>query len=729
MRVGSVLAGAASFAFAAVLAAQGPGDVPRRVAAIGRIDGAAAPVIDGDMADRCWASAPEIGELVMVEPWEGRVPPQRTVVRLLHDRDTFYIGLWCDDSQPGEIRASMRARDALLDYDDRVEIMLDPFENRRTAYFFQIGAGGSLGDILISGNGRKFDKPWDAIWRGAARVTADGWVAEIAIPFRSLPRLEGASRWGFNIARFVSTRNEEYRWASALQSLSFYRASECGTIESFGEVDGGVGVELVPYAAVVARRDRSAPDPDWSTDVDGGGETYVRLTPSLTLATTVFTDFAETEDDSRQINLDRFPLFFPEKRDFFLDGTSYFQFGAADAGDTTFLPFFTRRIGLAADGTEVPLLAGVKVTGEAGPLEIGLLDVATDRTASLDHENLAVGRVRLALREQTTVGLLATNGDPTSDGGNTVVGVDFNHREPAFVGDLDARIAIDALASTGDGTGDGESFGILFDGRGREWEFAAGTRWVSDDFEPSLGFVRRRGVRQSAWSTSYRPRVAEGASVRRLEFEVGLLRSETWEGQTRELAFRLDSLGLRWHSGDSLSLFASREFDRVEADFTLFRDSVTVAAGDYWRSRVGARFTASLARPWSGYATVTTGDFFDGRSDGFEGEFEWRASAFLHGALGYDTTLADLGDGRRFTTHLGSARLDLFFSPAVSLQNLVQFDNESNDLGWQSRLRWIHAPGRDLFAVVGTAWHREDDGSLLPTDQELALKLVYSLRL
>jgi hypothetical protein len=704
-------------------------DAARPVARIGRVASESAPRIDGHLTDPCWATAPAIGELTMVEPWAGRPPTQRTVVKLLHDRSQLYVGLWCYDENAAAIRSTQRSRDARLDPDDRVEILLDPFENRRTAYFFQIGAGGSIGDILISQNGGRFDKPWDAIWEGRSRVTDEGWFAEVAIPFRSIPRRSGATSWGFNLRRYVRTANEEYQWANPTQAVPFFRISECGTIDGIGEVDGGIGLEVVPYASAGIVRDRRQ-DQDWEFDPDAGGETYYRVTPSITLATTVLTDFGQTENDARQINLNRFPLFFPEKRDFFLDGVGYYTFGAGQAGGVRFLPFFTRRVGLAGDGTPIPLQWGVKLTGEVGPLEVGLLDVETDRTATTDRENLAVLRTKYAVGQQTTVGFVGTNGDPSSAGDNSVVGLDLYHREPRFVGDLDLQVTIDALLSTGSaGSDDGESFGIDLRSRGTEWDFGLGTRWVAADFRPALGFVRRRDTRQSTATVAWRPRAPEGSPLRRYLVEAALLRAEQWEGEPQDVGFSLEQLGVQFQNDDQIGLFASRNFERVDRDFSLFRDSVTVASGDYWASRGGIALRTSEGRPWNSTVTASTGDFFDGRSDRFDGDLEWRTSPLLHLGAGYGTARVDLGPGRAFVTQIGSMRLDLHLTPELSIYNLVQFDNESNVLGWQSRLRWIYSPGCEFFALLGTAWERDaDDDSLVPTQQSLQFKLVHTLR-
>lgn len=706
-----------------------PDERQRPVASIGRLDGMAPPRLDGDMSDPCWADAPAIGELTMVEPWLGRTPPQRTVVKLLHDRQNLYVGLWCYDDHAQDIRSTQRARDARLDPDDRVELLFDPFENRRTVYFFQIGAGGSLGDILISQNGGRFDKPWDAIWDGRAKVTDAGWFAELAIPFRSLPRADGARSWGFNVKRYVRSANEEYQWANPSQAVSFYRASECGTIEGFGPIDGGLGLDVVPYVSTRVDRDRRE-NGDWSFDPDAGGEMYYRLLPSMTLATTVLTDFGQTENDGRQINLNRFPLFFPEKRDFFLDGVGYFTFGASGAGGTQFLPFFTRRVGLSPDGAPIPLLWGGKLTGEVGPLEVGVLDVEVDRTDATSLENLAVVRAKYALGEQTTVGLLGTHGDPASLGDNTTVGLDVYHREPDFVGDLDLQVTLDALVSTGSAGGDdGESFGVDAVARGTEWEIGLGSRWVAADFRPALGFVRRRDTRQSKASLEWSPRAAEGSMVRTYLLGGSVTRAEQWQGEPQELQFRLDQLGLRLQNDDEFAFFASRAFERVDRDFALFRGSAPIVAGDYWASRAGCYLQTSEGRPWNLLATVSTGDFFDGTSDEFELDGEWRTSPLLHLGLGYGTTRVELGPGRDFTTQLASGRVDLHLTPMLSVFNLVQFDNESNVLGWQSRLRWIYQPGCEFFGVLGTAWEKDEvDGGFAPTQQSLQFKLVHTLR-
>jgi|JRYL01.1.fsa_nt_gb hypothetical protein len=723
---------AGALAMAPVAPAQAPGEGQpgprlRKVAQVGRIEVSAAPRIDGRLDDPCWREAPSLGDLTMVEPWEGRAPTVRTEVRLLHDRDHLYIGLWCwEDRDP--VVATMRARDARLDPDDRVEILLDPFESRQIGYFFQVGAGGSIGDGLISANGNKFDKPWDTIFAGEVTRNEQGWFAELAIPFRSLPRREGASTWGFNLQRLVRSRDEVYRWDGARQQITFYRPSEVGTLAGFGAVDAGHGIDVVPYVAAHVGRDLRAADSGWDGEPDVGGELYWRMTPSLKLALTANTDFAETEADGRQINLNRYPLFFPEKRDFFLDDSGYFQFGSSSAGGVNYLPFFTRRIGLSPTGEPIPLLGGAKLAGRAGPLEIGLLDVVADDSPSTDRENLAAARLRYSLGEETAVGLLATHGDPQSRGENQVFGADFYHRRPQFVGDLDLQLQVDAAASDGTaGNDDGSNFGIDLRSRGREWDVRASTRWIEADFRPALGFVGRTGTRAYVVSVDYLPRAGEGSAVRNWVIAPKATRYESLGGTTQETSVGIDRLGVRLQSEDAAYLFASEQFERVFDEFRLFRGTVPIVPGDYRMRRAGLRVSTSEGRPWNVAGSASSGDFFDGRSDDFSIEGAWRTSALLHLAADYRTTAAELGPGRDFTTRIVAMRAELHFSSTLSLYNLAQYDNESERVGWQSRLRWIYAPGSDLYAVLGTTWDRSD-GSLHTEQQELALKLQHTLR-
>ncbi|MDP6928429.1 MAG: DUF5916 domain-containing protein [Planctomycetota bacterium] len=730
----------ALFLFAATLAPQGQDVAPlfqedRRMAQIGRIDAADAPNFDGSLDDPCWAQAPEVGRLITVEPRLGADPDQRTVVKILHDRHNLYMAVWCFDDNPSGIRATQRSRDASLDPDDRVEFILDPFNSRRNAYWFQIGAGGSCGDALLGGS--HFEKSWDAIWDGRAKITSRGWQAEIRIPFRSLAFPEGGRVWGFNLRRHRRQANSEYRFTNIVLGRRFFRVADIGLLDGFGEIDTGIGLDVVPYAVgdMDRRRELSfANDPtgrDWNSNGDAGLDMFYRLTPSMTFSMTFNTDFAETESDARKINLTRFPLFFPEKRDFFLEDASRFQFGAGSRRETTFVPFFSRRIGLDSKGNKIPIISGVKVAGEAGPWEVGFLSILQDESADVGSErNLSVARVKRALADETAIGMIGTIGRPLDRGSNSIYGVDFYHREKRFIGDSDLRFwanVVGSHTSGGDGKKDGNGMmgDVRLRGEANEWRWHLGSRWVSDDFNPELGFIRRKGIKQFDQGTMWLPRPDTGP-IRNWELGVRTRAVTDEANEVEDLDFRLDP-GIEFHSGDEIGMTFSRRFERVDKDFKVFNEQFEIPMADYWETRADLRFESSEGRPLSGEVSLSAGDRYAGSSERIGLDLAWRPSPLLTVGAELDWERVRLPNAR-FVARVLEGRLDLEFTPRVTLHNLLQYDNESRNLGFQSRLRWVLEPGSDLFVVVSGGWLDYLDGGMYPHSQDLAIKLVHTFR-
>src|SRR5688572_4959681 len=411
------------------LAAQDP-ERPRAVST--RV--AEPPSIDGRLDDPAWQLATPIGELTQIDPELGVPCSEETEVRFVHDADNLYMLIRCADREPESIVNTTRERDALLEVDDRVEIVFDTFHDQRNAFFFQINAGGSKGDALVTNNGSNFNKPWDGIWDGVARVDDQGWSAELALPFKTLNFAEGSDTWGFNIMRHIGRKREDARWANASREHSLFNIYRAGELTGLSDIRQGIGLDVVPFFVSHWRNERDQDgdgEPDGSSEKtllgEPGFDLFYKIIPSLTFSLTVNTDFAETEVDQRQINLTRFPLFFPERRDFFLQDAGQFVFGS---DSSAVIPFFSRRIGLSPEGEEVPILGGAKLTGRAGDYGIGVLDVQTDELDELDGQNLFAARVTKNVGEQSTVGGILTHGNPTPDPApgpddNSVYGLDF----------------------------------------------------------------------------------------------------------------------------------------------------------------------------------------------------------------------------------------------------------------------------------------------------------------
>ena len=339
-------------------------------------------VVDGILNEPAWQSAPKIGDLVQRQPDTGEAPTERTEVTLLRDEDNLYVGVVAYDSEPHRVIGTQMMRDASLNADDRIEILLDTFRDQRSAFYFATNPAGALVDGLAFANGQ-LNTEWDAIWRVETTRTDDGWMAEFAIPFKSLSFPAGQKVWGFNVARNIYRKLEDNRWSGARLETQFLQVSEAGEITQLGSLSQGIGLDLRPFLAGrwlhLGRSDLDDFSPKPGLDV------FYSITPSLKLSATFNTDFGETEVDARQINLTRFSLLFPEKRAFFLEGAGVFSYastgpetpgGIPGTGADVF-PFFSRQIGLVG-GLEVPLDAGVKLTGTAGRTDIGVLGVRTE---------------------------------------------------------------------------------------------------------------------------------------------------------------------------------------------------------------------------------------------------------------------------------------------------------------------------------------------------------------
>ncbi|MCP3904465.1 MAG: hypothetical protein GY715_12630, partial [Planctomycetes bacterium] len=319
-------------------------------------------------------------------------------------------------------------RDAGFGPDDFVAIVVDPFFDRRNGYYFEMSATGAIGDAAVEDNDR-LRRDWDGIWYGKATIDEKGWVAEMSIPFKTISFNPETSRWSFNASRRIRRRNESIRWASPSRDKPFISMADAAVIEGIEDIDQGIGLDIKPYGLARARRDHDL-DED-QLDLDGGFDAFYKLTPGLTLAVTVNTDFAETEVDDRRVNLTRFPLFFPEKRDFFLQDAGIFNFGGINVNP---LPFFSRRIGLDASGRTVDILAGAKVTGRVEDLNLGMLNVVMKDDETLGDKNYFVGRASVNVLEQSTVGAIFTHGDASSPDDAFLGGVDFNYRDNIFDG-------------------------------------------------------------------------------------------------------------------------------------------------------------------------------------------------------------------------------------------------------------------------------------------------------
>ena len=353
--------------------------------------------IDGRLDEADWLNAAAIADLTMVEPTTGGAPTGRTEVKVLANAREIVLGVRCFDPDPARIVTFTKERDGNFEGEDHLIFVLDPFQDGRSGYVFSVNPGGARSDGLVVSNGESADKNWDGVWEAATERDADGWSAEIRIPVFSINFAKGLSAWGFNVQRRIQRNQETERWAAASRDIKVYQTSRAGLLTDLPDFALGLGLSIRP--AVVAGIDHPSRNADTAATGDVSLDATKRLGSNLTASLTVNTDFAETEADTRQTNLTRFPLFFPEKRAFFLEGSDTLDFGLGLSSDIR--PFFSRRIGLVS-GKEVPILVGGKLSGRQGKTSLGGLFVRTrDQHGVAPATSLSALRVSASTRWTT----------------------------------------------------------------------------------------------------------------------------------------------------------------------------------------------------------------------------------------------------------------------------------------------------------------------------------------
>jgi hypothetical protein len=441
---------------------------------------------------------------------------------------------------------------------------------------------------------------------------------------------------------------------------------------------------------------------------------------------TLNTDFAEAEVDERRVNLTRFPLFFPEKRDFFLEDAGIFEFGGVRRSPK---PFFSRRIGLV-NGEQQDILAGLKLTGRTDKWTFGVLDTQMKDDSVLGSKNLGVARARYSLSDEAGVGFIATNGDPATTGDNSVIGADFDFFDSSVGGGEDS-ISANAFfmqswsSDTGapDG-GDGASFGGRISYPNDKWSWFIGGNQTDEGFNPALGFVSRRGDREYFGNLRRRWRPTD-SWIRRFDVSADFNLSTNLDNVTVTSEVQSPELEIESNAGDTFRAFFGPQRERLFEDFEIM-DGVVIPPGAYDFNRYGFRAGSSSNRPVAAEFGVTLGDFYDGTRTDYEAEVAWRPSATVNLEAEYIQNVVDLPQGD-FTTQIARGRVDIAFSPEVSWSNLIQWDSVSDTLGVNSRLRWIVQPGNDVYIVLNQGFVTEDQ-SFSSNATDITVKVGWTIR-
>ena len=694
-------------------------------------------IVDGNLDEPAWQETPLALGFIQKDPLEGQPSTERTEFRILHTATTLYIGVICYDSDPQGILATDRRRDSKLENDDTVTLVLDTFHDHRNSFMFRTNPLGTRYDALITDEGNTLNENWDENWEIAAQITQLGWTAEFAIPFKSLRVREGDGHvWGLDLERVIRRKNEQSYWNNYRRGFNLQNVSQAGHLQGIENIETGMRLRVKPYLmggfSQTVRRESPTSNQFGSSYGNAskiGMEVMkYRITPSLTADFTWNTDFAQTEVDDQQVNLDRFSIFFPEKREFFLEGAGIYEFGLAQSEALTDLKLFhTRTIGLS-EGREripVPITAGARVTGNLKGFTLGLMDVQTNslRSQNIAENNYGVLRVKRNVLSRSYIGGFFLNREFSgSEDFNRVYGLDAN-----FI--FHEYLTLSSLW--------GKSSKPENENReGSDWVSNGTVKWEDDfwfggadyvfiepDFRNDLGFVPRTNMRRVTPYLGIKPRPKSGP-IRQvnLNYRHDYITDRNWEVQTQTAHY---NASVTFQSGDSINTSPIHfRFERLTNSFHV-RPGLTVAPGDYewWYIRI--QYSANPARRLSGTIVYKPEvGYFGGKLVQWDVQPRLRVNNNVSFGLGYKINDFTFGESK-FTDHVVNFRAYYDLNNQWLTTTTIQYNNVDSFAGINFRLNYILRPSDNLFLVYNEG--RQVEGPLDgQEDRSLLLKLTYS---
>jgi hypothetical protein len=691
--------------------------------------------IDGRLDEPAWAQAPPATGLRQREPLDGEPATEPTEVRILYDARNLYVGVLCRDAEPGRLVAHVLQRDKLLEPggydgshqfagDDAVAILLDPFRDRRNAFVFATNPNGAEFDALITDESGAFNADWRTVWTVRARRGSEGWSAEIAIPFRSLrypstPPLDG---WGFNVWRMIRRKSEQALWTAWSRSGGgFHRVSQAGRLEGLtGLPRARQNIEVKPYGLVGLTQERRGGGLDTMRDFDVGLDAKWEIRPGLVADATIHPDFAQVEVDEAQVNLTRFDLFFPEKREFFLENAGMFDFGWRGFDETPpFLLFFSRRIGIADDDeSPIPVRGGLRLSGRAGRQTVGFLDMFTGPGVGQPSANYGALRVKRDLGQNDYVGAMLVDRRDRA-GANTAAGVDASFW-PA------ARLKVQAFAAhtwTRGAGGDGSAWRVSADYTSDRFGVVAQHLMVGPEAQARMGFITRTDIRRTDAFGRYTVRPS-ARGVRRIDLFLEGQHIVRTSGEKQDVGAG-PIVNIELESGDSLNAYYFHGSTRLDEPFRL-ADRVPVPAGDYGVRSWSVSASSSTHRPISLAGEVEVLHTYGGNLSTLSASTRLARGAHfgLHMGFSHHRVTLPLGS---FVADVASIRAVYAFSSRLVATGLLQRNSLDGTLVTNLRLNFIHRPGSDLFVVFNEEWGDAAPGRRV-TGRGLAVKLTYLAR-
>jgi len=649
--------------------------------------------VNGDLNEPAWEQGVYISNFTQRELNVGEPATEKTRVKILYDKKALYIGVWCFDDEPGKIRAGQLKRDFDPDTDDNFAMVIDTYGDKRNGYVFVTNPNGARLDALVMDNGRYENSNWDGVWTVKTKRTDQGWFAEFEIPFSTLRfRMNQQQTWGINFERNIRRKREQDTWQGWSRDGELVQVSRAGTLVGINGVKKTTLVEIKPYGITGISRSEEE-----QNTINGGGDINYLITPTMKLNLTFNTDFAQVESDRAQINLTRFSLYYPEKREFFLEGKNYFDFGLG----RSIQPFYSRRIGLAPDRSVIPIIAGARLMGKTGNTTLGGMTIQTAREDTIPSMNYSVLRWKQDIGTKITLGVIGI-GKLNPGRQNLVYGADFYYSDSHFRGNknlafgaaLSQSYTSDSLHKTG------LAHRISVDYPNDKIDFSAVWDRSGASFNPETGFLRRTAYQMISADMRIKPRPKFLPWIQQLVFKPFdfnyYLDDQT--GQMQSLWTEFRPLGFTTKSGEFMELNFQRKGENLVKNFEI-HDGIVIQKGAYWFNDWEIQFETFDGRPFYAAFFVNWGGFYNGNRKVWQYELTWQVNSNLRLSSDYTRNDISLPEGS-FIVHEMAGRVNFAVNPDLFGSLFGQWNNEEREILLNFRVNWIPKPGTNFYFVV-----------------------------
>ncbi len=677
---------------------------------------------DGILNDSIWKKIPRESNFTQRELNYGKPVTERTEVAVAYDKNNLYFGIWCYQKDPTKIVAKFMNTDFDYRADDNFQIMISPFDDNRTGYLFAINPNGARADILISG-GEDGNEDWNGVWDAKTSITDSGWFAEVVIPFNTLQFQTGSVlNWALNFERDIVSENEQALWQGWSRDSRIFSVVKAGRLTDLKDISYAKRFELKPYVLAGRHFDKTNGQ---SFPFKVGGDLNVYLSPTLKLNLTTFTDFAQVESDKIPVNLSRFSVYYPEKRQFFLEGYDLYSFYLGDRNNA----FYSREIGIE-NGQQVPIIAGVRLFGKIGRNNIGFLNIQEASLDTIPSTNNTVLRYKHDVGKQSYIGGIFTN-VINSKHSNQVLGFDASYQSASFL--KNKNIAVTARATTSfedfKHSKDALTYRLSVDYPNDLIDNFVAVGSMQKNFNPELGYIRRTNYNSYTWNLRIMPRWFTKYGIKRLLFkpwEFTLYQTHS-TGELESFSNETRPLGAIFKSGERFEINLIQHYDRIDQNFDI-TDNISIPVGKYMMYKYEVQFQTYQARKIWAFILFNWGQFYTGKIKTIETQMGLNINKHFNFNGSYSGNWLNLPQGKIFTNEI-SSYINYAFTTKLNFTFFAQYNDLDEIMIYNIRLHWIPKIGSDFYFVYNIGYNEpiKQIDFLKPQTTSAVMKLVYRI--